>query len=929
MQHWLTYHFFKQKDGPEIPELSTGEIKSVCSYQNQLLFSMSDDQLLVLPSLDDDTLIPADFEISGKVVHVESATNSSHLLIVSYEDKTFNFTIYDVYSFKAMYLIKLKSEEFETIPYIACSPELKTIAFTLDKKNIMAFINVPTGDVDTLQTLKMKPKIHNLDSEITGIFVGSERRKNGQIKDFIFVPNNDSIVCYSVKKRDIKSTKIDSVGYSPIDGQNTAVISEFGCRLYLCRKNVVSVYTPEKRLIEDEFTLDVKPKKIFRYRQYIVSVVDTDKPANSMKIYDIKTHCIFGVNNLGLNTKFLINEWGSIILILNDGKIAVLTEPDVETKITQLCGRYNQFDVALKLAQNYELSPSVVATIHHNKGDTYYEKRKYEDAIQEYIQAIGFLEPSYVIKKFLDPQFAHYLIEYLETLQKNSNILTPSAKKLNTTLLFNCYIKLRLKDKIQNQIKIAEECCKTGSEPPFDLDEAVEVLDRANFDDDALNLAKVIGKHETYIKLLSEANKIPLIVEYLPQMPPRKVEKVLLEHGPAIFDVLDSDSINSFITQIANACNVGFNNDPKKVLEPTTISPLFSLYPQYYLLFLTRMADIAVDKMTTTLWNDYISCAIRFSPSKLESIVSNPKAKYSSEQALIIIKENQLALQNLQKQYITAKRKNQEVNIDIEDVQQKLDYIRKALRFVYKERGLYIEILQSSLPEEFLGICHDFNNENVWKEAIIQLVQISISDKQNQPKYFEILKQIIKEVSENNIITFAEILNILSRCQTTTLELIHDLLINDLSKLQETVQERSTELSGLDKELSDITKVIDQCKDEYFVIKPGSCRACSLKIDRPSRHFLCGHSFHLGCLGDETSICPICKETHLINAQNKLDSINQAKTETNILHLLEDAEDPQEALNKILQGSYFDPELESGSEEMANDLIARMNLHDE
>ena len=163
MQHWLTYHFFKQKDGPEIPELSTGEIKSVCSYQNQLLFSMSDDQLLVLPSLDDDTLIPADFEISGKVVHVESATNSSHLLIVSYEDKTFNFTIYDVYSSKAMYLIKLKSEEFETIPYIACSPELKTIAFTLDKKNIMAFINVPTGDVDTLQTLKMKPKIHNLD----------------------------------------------------------------------------------------------------------------------------------------------------------------------------------------------------------------------------------------------------------------------------------------------------------------------------------------------------------------------------------------------------------------------------------------------------------------------------------------------------------------------------------------------------------------------------------------------------------------------------------------------------------------------------------------------------------------------------------------------------------------------------------------------
>ena len=79
-----------------------------------------------------------------------------------------------------------------------------------------------------------------------------------------------------------------------------------------------------------------------------------------------------------------------------------------------------------------------------------------------------------------------------------------------------------------------------------------------------------------------------------------------------------------------------------------------------------------------------------------------------------------------------------------------------------------------------------------------------------------------------------------------------------------------------------------------------------MKIDRPSKHFLCGHSFHVGCLGDEQNICPICKETYLSDTQSELKSIQESKLNDNVIPLLENSENPIETLSMLVKGSYFD-----------------------
>ena len=47
-------------------------------------------------------------------------------------------------------------------------------------------------------------------------------------------------------------------------------------------------------------------------------------------------------------------------------------------------------------------------------GDHLYSKGDYSGAIENYVKTIGHVEPSYVIRKFLEAHKIHHLTEYLQ-----------------------------------------------------------------------------------------------------------------------------------------------------------------------------------------------------------------------------------------------------------------------------------------------------------------------------------------------------------------------------------------------------------------------------------------------------------------------------------------------------------------------------------
>ncbi len=58
----------------------------------------------------------------------------------------------------------------------------------------------------------------------------------------------------------------------------------------------------------------------------------------------------------------------------------------------------------------------VVADIQARYAGHLYNKHDHDGAMQQYLATIGHLEPSFVIRKFLDAQRIHNLTSYLEQL---------------------------------------------------------------------------------------------------------------------------------------------------------------------------------------------------------------------------------------------------------------------------------------------------------------------------------------------------------------------------------------------------------------------------------------------------------------------------------------------------------------------------------
>jgi vacuolar protein sorting-associated protein 11 len=84
-----------------------------------------------------------------------------------------------------------------------------------------------------------------------------------------------------------------------------------------------------------------------------------------------------------------------------------LEEKSTATKLDMLYQK-SLYVVALNLAKTQNLDDASVADIHKQYGDHYYSKGDYDSAMQQYIQTIGFVQPSYVVRKASIPLLPSY-----------------------------------------------------------------------------------------------------------------------------------------------------------------------------------------------------------------------------------------------------------------------------------------------------------------------------------------------------------------------------------------------------------------------------------------------------------------------------------------------------------------------------------------
>jgi tetratricopeptide (TPR) repeat protein len=335
----------------------------------------------------------------------------------------------------------------------------------------------------------------NIDRPITGLAFSSWKQDT-----FLFITTELSVFSFRITAN--------------LTEHCLTKLGDFGCRQGCC---ILSDSSQDNKFVVSSnevtsFYLPVEAAQCFGFegiklmvnwfRGHLLEVKKLDRPAatpsasggakeqNVLTVYDVQNQFIAFSITFSSAILGVVPEWGMINVLTSDGRITHLKEHDTQSKLESLFKR-NLFDYAVNLARNQSYDDGL-AEILRRYGDHLYSKGDFRGAIEQYKNAIRFIEPSYVIRKFLDAQQIENLTSYLKALHDEG-----MAKSDHTTLLLNCYTKLQDEAKLEEFIRQ----CRPES---FDVEAAIRVCRQAGFHTHAVQLAAAHAQHNLYVLIQVE-----------------------------------------------------------------------------------------------------------------------------------------------------------------------------------------------------------------------------------------------------------------------------------------------------------------------------------------------------------------------------------------------------------------------------------------
>lgn len=441
------------------------------------------------------------------------------------------------------------------------------------------------------------------------------------------------------------------------------------------------------------------------FRGYLLCVIaDQRNEKNTFNIYDLKNHLI--AHSLVVKeVSHMLCEWGNIILIMADKTALCTGEKDMESKLDMLFKK-NLYTVAINLVQSQQADAAATAEVLRKYGDHLYAKQDYDEAMAQYIHTIGHLEPSYVIQKFLDAQRIYNLTSYLEKLHEKG-----LASKDHTTLLLNCYTKLKDVEKLNVFIKSED------GEHKFDVETAIRVCRAANYHEHAMYVAKKAGRHELYLKiLLEDLGRYEEALQYISSLEPgqagvtvKEYGKILIEHKP----VATIEILMKLCTEEGDLAKRGTSSGTYLSMLPSPVDFLniFIHHPQSLMDFLEKYTNKVKDspaqvEIHNTLLELYLSSDLNFPSISLSDIGGDVNLKTTRPSGVAVMSKT---------------KSNGKVSVDQNDLTKEKDRLER------REKGL--QLLKSAWPSEMEHPLYDVDlaiilcEMNSFKEGLLYLYE--------------------------------------------------------------------------------------------------------------------------------------------------------------------------------------------------------------
>ncbi|PNS14681.1 Vacuolar protein sorting-associated protein 11 [Sphaceloma murrayae] len=713
-------------------------------------------------------------------------------------------------------------------------------------------------------------------------------------------------------------------------GQPARTLDEHGCAVGCMIKNAETkdiiiarddaIYSYNIRGRGASFAYEGAKKLVAQLRDYIMFV---SPPQNSAKSVPVRSFGTVSAADLYSTTSFtvldpdlkiiahsealtseishILHAWGLIFLVTQEGKVLRYQEKTFSQKLEMLYQR-DYYVLAINLAQKEGVDPVQQNIIFRKYGDYLYQKGDFDTAMQQYLRAIDNTEPSQIIRKFLDNQRIRNLIEYLEELHEHDK-----ASSDHTTLLLNCYAKLKDVEKLEAFIK-------QPGDLKFDLDTAITMCRQGGYSDQAAFLARKHNEHGLVIDILIEDLKRYVeAMAYILRLEPElayengiKYAPVLLEHASAeetqflidYFTGVYRPKKDALVEQETPVAQPGYASRATTAAT-TAVQSLASLIPLPYMSTDTMRSStneegertvISQQVVETTVEGDFVEYKVPKPRKAFASFVDHPDQFIKFLEACVastgVSEEDKSDLYDtLFEMYLAMGRRQsgedgsawiskakslveQNANpISASNVLllSNLANFKDGSVLVREQQGLYFDIFRSyTSAKDTKGAIRALRKygpeePQLYPAALAYFTSSSTVLSEARPE----IESILAKIDSDGLMAPLQVIQALSQSAVADMGLIKSYLSRTVEKERAEIASNKRLVASYRADTAAKRTELEELGTKPTSFSATRCASCATPLDLPVVHFLCKHSFHQRCLGvpgveDEEAECPVC-----------------------------------------------------------------------
>ncbi|XP_055852753.1 vacuolar protein sorting-associated protein 11 homolog [Episyrphus balteatus] len=522
----------------------------------------------------------------------------------------------------------------------------------------------------------------------------------------------------------------------------------------------------------------------------------------------------------------ILNEFGNCFIVTKSKQVFHLREKDIQSKLNMLFKK-NLYDIAIRITKDLQFDEEGLASIYKQYADHLYIKGDYSGAVEKYVKTIGYIEPSYVIMKFLDSRHIKYLADYLHALYKKNH-----ATQQHKTLLMNCRTRLDLPQKLDEFLFNEEE--EDSNEMIFDINAAIRNQSAATMDFQDREELKEEYNLSVLLKKIQDTSEMTAMLSKLSEDDVyvffKKFGLILMQHAPEdttrlLKRLCREQEMSNFIEDHVNEMQISF--------APEQFIPLFDGNWELLLGFLESCVTNATTEFHETVYNTLIELNLRkwqncmLTENQLLDILKLHRERYNKEQVLIMCRMAQFW---------------------------------SGILYLYEEDQLYNLTIHYYVKNKdynsLLSCCKSLGQfqPQLWIQALNEL--------HNDPDVpMNVLLQILNVITTEKLQSPLQILQCLAVDRGPNISHVKDYYTQSFLKETTAISQEEKDVENLQADLKSLQDLIKNFQTNPIEFRNTVCDACTQPLQLPAVYFLCQHSFHQDCVrtySENEKDCSIC-----------------------------------------------------------------------